>query len=72
MSDPNPDYLPPRNQPTCGSCYFWQRVLHYSNDLNKLAFECHRYAPRREGFPQTSREDWCGDHQPKQVPKEGI
>lgn len=71
--DGNPEYLPPKNQPTCGSCYYWQRVLHRSRDENMVVFECRRHAPHGEaGFPYTTRDDWCGDHKPKQAPKEGI
>lgn len=71
MEDPNPRYQPPRGQPTCSSCYFWQEER-MEEDVrgrlwNRIRTTCRRYAPRdKEGAPETKPTHWCGDHKLKQ------
>lgn len=58
----------------CGTCRWWNDT---SRDEWSGYAACHRYPPTNKEhsrggpvsvWPQTSRHDFCGEHQPKENP----
>ena len=51
---------------TCKTCRFW-------NHISEAYGWCQRFPPQfksdliGDDFPQTLTENWCGEHQPKEV-----
>lgn len=55
------------NAPACRDCRHWQQF-----SAVQERGKCRRYAPRptipthdAQSWPETRREDWCGEHQPR-------
>lgn len=47
---------------TCEGCRFWDANGPASTFRDEG--KCRRYAPVREHWPETMRDDWCGEFEP--------
>lgn len=46
---------------TCESCRFWLRATWANPNFGR----CRRYPPTSDLWVETGKNDWCGEHQPK-------
>jgi len=59
---------------TCETCRFWK--MKTFTTTGKLGVYSHAFGECRirsmENFPSRDKDDWCGEHEPKQAPKPNI
>ncbi len=54
------------DKPSCATCKFFVEL-----EGGQMA-ECHRFPPHATSlFARIGKRDWCGEHQPEEVPEQG-